>query len=73
MVIAQKPTEPLAALHSLLAPDVRFPREQQDIALALMIPLSMEVFDVFAQRTAQGALAGTAFFTVTKAKGKGRS
>jgi hypothetical protein len=57
MVVAQEPTEPLAALHRPRAADVRIPREQQNVALPLMIALSMEVFDIFAQRSPQGALA----------------
>jgi hypothetical protein len=39
----------LATLHGLLATNVRTPREQQDIALPLVISLSMEMLDVFAQ------------------------
>jgi hypothetical protein len=42
-------------LHGLIAADVRVPREQQDIVLALVIPLSVEMFDVFAQGPPQGA------------------
>jgi hypothetical protein len=56
MIITQEPTEALAALHGLFAADVHFPREQQDIALALVIPLSVEMFDIFAQGPPQGAL-----------------
>src|SRR6516165_11524608 len=37
--------------------EVRTPREQQYIALPLMIPLGMEMFDIFPQRAPQGALA----------------
>ena len=33
------------------------PREQQDIALPLVIPFGMEMFDIFAQRSPQRALA----------------
>jgi hypothetical protein len=32
-------------------------REQQDVALPLMIPLGMVMLDIFAQRPPQGALA----------------
>src|SRR5271166_6151559 len=56
VVITQEPTQSLAALHRPLATNVRIPREQQDIALPLMIPLGMEMLDVFAQRLPQGAL-----------------
>jgi hypothetical protein len=56
MVVTQEPTEPLAALHGPVAADVRIPREQQDVALPLMIPLSMEVFDIFSQRAPQRML-----------------
>ena len=47
----------LAALNRPVATDVRTPREQQDVALPLMIPLGMEIFDIFAQGSPQGALA----------------
>src|ERR1700716_2117113 len=57
MVIAQEPAQSLAALHGLLAADVRIPREQQDVVLPLMIALSMVMLDVFAQFASQGALA----------------
>ena len=50
MVIAQKPTQSFAALHGPLAVDVCIAREQQHVALPLMIPLGMEMFDIFAQR-----------------------
>jgi hypothetical protein len=56
MVITQEPTEALTALHGLIAADVRVPREQQDIVLTLVIPLSVEMFDLFAQGPPQGAL-----------------
>ena len=49
MVIAQEPTQSLAALHRPLALDVCIAREQQDIVLPLMIALSMVMLDVFAQ------------------------
>ena len=57
MVITQEPAQSLAALHGLPAADVCIPREQQDVALSLVIPLSMVMFDIFAQRPPQGALA----------------
>jgi hypothetical protein len=36
---------------------LRIPRKQQDVALPLVIPLSMEMVDIVAQRPPQGALA----------------
>ena len=58
MVIAQEPTQSLAALNWLrLAADIRITREQQDVTLALVIPLGMIMLDVFVQRPPQGALA----------------
>ena len=57
MVIAQESAQSLAALNMPVAANVRTPREQQDIALPLMIPLGMEMFDIFPQRAPQGALA----------------
>jgi hypothetical protein len=46
-----------AALNRLrLAADFRITGEQQDVTLALAIPLDMIMFDVFDQRPAQGAL-----------------
>src|SRR5882757_6881893 len=57
MVIAQEPTQSLAAPHRPLAAAVRIPRKQQDVTLPLVISLGMEIFDVFAQRPPQGALA----------------
>jgi hypothetical protein len=56
MVIAQESAQSLAALNRPVAANVRTPREQQDIALPLMIPLGMEMFDIFAQRSPQRAL-----------------
>ena len=57
MVITQKSARSLAALNKLVATDGRTPREQQDVALPLMIPLGMEIFDIFTQGSPQGALA----------------
>ena len=57
MVIAQEPTQSLAALHRPLGVDVCIAREQQDVVLPLMIALSMVMLDVFAQCAPQGALA----------------
>ena len=56
MIITQEPTQPLAALHGPLATNVRISGKQQDIAFPLVIPLSMEMLDVFAQRSPQGAV-----------------
>src|SRR5215468_6113557 len=58
MVIAQEPTQSLPALNRLrLVADIRITREQQDVTLALVIPLGMIMLDVFVQRPPQGALA----------------
>jgi len=57
MVIAQEPTQSLAALHRPLPVDVCIAREQQDVVLPLVIALSMVMLDVFAQCPPQGALA----------------
>ena len=57
IVIAQEPTQSLAALHRPLAPDVRITREQEDIALSQMIAFGMIILDEFVQRPPQGALA----------------
>ena len=50
MVIAQEPSQPLAALNRPRAANVRIPRKQQDVALPLMIPLNMIMLDIFTQR-----------------------
>ena len=57
MIIAQEPTQSLAAPHRPLAVAVRIPRKQQNIALPLVIPLGMEMLDIVAQRSPQRALA----------------
>src|SRR5260370_18474199 len=57
MIIAQKPTQSLAALYWPLALPIRRPRKQQDVTLPLMIPLDMEMVDIVAQRPPQRALA----------------
>jgi hypothetical protein len=49
MVITQESAQSLAALNRPVAADVRTPREQQDVALPLMIPLGMEMFDILVQ------------------------
>jgi hypothetical protein len=57
MIIAQKPTQSLAAPHRPLAVAVRVLRKQQDVTLPLMIPLGMEMVDIVAKRMPQRALA----------------
>jgi hypothetical protein len=57
MVITQEPTQSLTALHRPGAADAWIAGEQQDVALPLMIALSMVMLDVFAQGEPQGALA----------------
>jgi hypothetical protein len=57
MIVAQKPTQSLAAPHWPLALPIRHPRKQQDVALPLVIPLGMEMVDIVAERPLQGALA----------------
>src|SRR5258707_10603035 len=52
MVITQQAAQSLAALNRPVAAGVCTPREEQNIALPLMIPLGM-----FAQRSPQRALA----------------
>ena len=54
MIIAQQPAQSLAALHGPLEADICIARKQQDVALTLVIALSMIMFDVFAQRPPQG-------------------
>jgi len=54
MVIAQEPTQSLPALNRLrLAADMRITREQQDVTLALVIPLGMIMLDVFSARRSE--------------------
>jgi hypothetical protein len=50
MIIAQKPTQSLAAPHWPLALPIRRPRKQQVVALPLMIPLGMEMVDMALSR-----------------------
>jgi len=57
MVVAQEPAQSLVAAHGSLALLIRRPREQQDIAFTLMVPLGMTMVDVFAQRPPQRPLA----------------
>ena len=49
MVITQEPTQSLTALHVPGTADACIAGEQQDVALPLMIALSMVMLDVFAQ------------------------
>jgi hypothetical protein len=56
MVIAQKPTQSLAASHRLRTTRVRDARKQQDVGLSLMISLSMIVYNIFAYCPPQGAV-----------------
>jgi hypothetical protein len=56
MIVAQKPTQSLAAPHWPLALTIRRPRKQQDVALHLVIPLGMETLDIVAQRPPQRPL-----------------
>jgi hypothetical protein len=48
--------ESVATLNGPRAMNIRIPREQQDVALPLVIALSVKMFDVFAQGPPQGAL-----------------
>jgi len=49
MVIAQKPTQSLAAPHRPIALAFVCPRKQQDVALPLVIPLCVEMVDIVGQ------------------------
>src|SRR5437870_843205 len=57
MIITQESTQPLVPLHGQPAVDVPIPREQQDIALALVIALGMVVFDILLEGPSQRTLA----------------
>jgi hypothetical protein len=57
MVITQEPTQSLAALHGPLAVASSIPREQQDVALSLVIPFNMVVLNIFAHCSPQRALS----------------
>src|SRR5882672_6035845 len=57
MIVAQKPTQSIAAPHRPLALPIVCPRKQQDVTLPLMIPLGMEMVDIVAQCPPQRALA----------------
>jgi hypothetical protein len=54
MVITQESAESFTTQHRLLAADIRTPREQQDVALPLMIPFGMVMLDIFTQPPTQG-------------------
>ena len=54
MVITQESAESFTTQHRLLAADIRSPREQQDVALPLMIPFGMVTLDIFTQHPTQG-------------------
>jgi hypothetical protein len=57
MIVAQQSTQSLAAPHPPLTMTVRVSRKQQDVALPLVIPRSMEMVDVFAERQPKRPLA----------------
>src|SRR5262249_12915279 len=57
MIITQQATHALPALHGAVRMDACITREQEDVALPLMIALGMIMVDVFVQRLAQRALA----------------
>jgi hypothetical protein len=57
MIVAQKPTQSIAAPHRPLALPIVCPRKQQDVTLPLMISFGMEMVDIVAQRPPQRALA----------------
>ena len=57
MVITQEPTQPLATLQGAPGVHVPIPREQQNIALALVITLSMVVINIFIEGPSQRTLA----------------
>ena len=55
MIVAYKPAQPFAAAHGALALLAGHSRKQQDVALSMVIPLGMEVFNLVAQHPPQGA------------------
>ena len=57
VIITQEPTQPLTALHGPLAADLRVTREQQDVALPLVISLGMVMLNILDQRPPKRALA----------------
>src|SRR5258708_6965232 len=56
MIVAQQPTQSLAAPYRPFALPIVYPRKQQDITFPLMIPLGMEMVDIAAQCPPQGPL-----------------
>jgi hypothetical protein len=56
MVVTQEPAQSLATLNGSRTTNFGIAREQQDVALSLVIPLGMVMLDIFAQRPPQGAL-----------------
>ncbi len=66
MVITQEPAQPLATSNRSRATNIRILWEQQDVALSLVIPLDMEMFDIFVQHPPQGALAEQSFTDLTQ-------
>ncbi len=57
MIVAQEPTQSLAAPHRPLAAAVGVSGKQQDVVLPLVVPFGVEMIDIVAQRPPQGALA----------------
>jgi hypothetical protein len=51
MIISQQAAQSHAALNRCIAADVCSLREQQDVALPLVIAFRMVVLDIFAQRS----------------------
>lgn len=51
MIVAQEPTQSLAAANRPLAAAVRVPGKQQDVFLPLVIPLGVQVVSMGAQRS----------------------
>jgi hypothetical protein len=56
MIVAQETSQSLATPHQPLALPSRRP-EQQDVALPLVVPLGVEMGDVFAERQPERPLA----------------
>src|SRR6266851_8964883 len=57
MIVAQKPTQSIAAPHRPLALPIVCPRKQQDVTFPLMISLGMEMVNIVAQCPPQRTLA----------------
>ena len=57
MIVTQQPAQSFTTSHRPLAADVGITREQQDIALPLVIAFRMVMLNIFAQRSPQRALA----------------